>query len=98
MLKKVLKILTFIAVIAVLGVLFLGRNGLLNLYRIDKENQSLSQSIDSAQQLLEAKYLKIYLLQNDSFYMESTARTLYGMSKPNEQIYIFVDSVNNPKP
>lgn len=95
MLKKFIIPAVFIIIVFLIGTLFLGRNGLLNIYRIKQENQRLAAEIVVQQSSLTAKTQQIHLLRTDSFYMESVARTLYGMSKKGEQIYIFVNRADS---
>lgn len=90
MAKIIVRSLLALLVLYLLGKLFLGNNGLLRQIRIQKENAEIELSIDSLEQVLQQKKEERKRLLQDSLYMEQTARTRFGMSRPGETVFQFL--------
>ncbi len=69
----------------------LGENGLWNQHKLKSQIARLEQEKDSLQKELLARHHEGERLIKDSFYIESIARTRYGMSRKNEIVYQFID-------
>ena len=69
--------------------LFLGKNGFLNLYRMEKQRERLLQRIYQIQMENRRIALEIERLKNDPRYIEKIARKELGLVKENEIIYQF---------
>ncbi len=69
--------------------LFLGKNGFLNLYRMEKQRERLLQRIYQIQMENRRIALEIERLKNDPRYIEKVARKELGLVKENEIIYQF---------
>lgn len=89
--KQVLFALTFGVVAISLYSFSFGENGLYKQHNLKKQIAVLGQEADSLKKILEFRKDEGERLLTDSFYMESIARTKYGMSKKNETVYQFLD-------
>ncbi len=69
----------------------LGENGLWNQHKLKNQIIRLEQEKDSLQTDLLARHHDGERLYKDFFYIESIARTRFGMSKKNEVVYQFID-------
>lgn len=68
-----------------------GETGFWNQYKLKKQIAHLEFEADSLKKILEIRKLEGERLQKDSFYIESIARTQFGMSKKGEDVYQFID-------
>ena len=68
-----------------------GETGFWNQYKLKKQIAHLEFEADSLKKILEIRQLEGERLQKDSFYIESIARTQFGMSKKGEDVYQFID-------
>lgn len=69
----------------------LGENGFWNQHKLKSQIMRLEQEKESLQKELLARHHEGERLHKDSFYIESIARTKFGMSKKNEIVYQFID-------
>ena len=69
--------------------LFFGKNGFLNLYRMEKQRERLLKRIYEIQMENRRIALEIERLKNDPRYIEKVARKELGLVKENEIIYQF---------
>ncbi len=69
----------------------LGENGLWNQHKLKNQIVRLEQEKESLQAELLARHHEGERLLKDSFYIESVARTKFGMAKENEVVYQFID-------
>ena len=76
---------------------FAGNNGLWQQHRIAKQVEALQHEADSLNLLLQEKKFEEQRLLTDTFYMESIARTHFGMSKEGEKAFQFIDQGSRPK-
>ncbi|MFA6837208.1 MAG: septum formation initiator family protein [Fibrobacteraceae bacterium] len=93
-LKKVLfqfaAVLVFALCAASLWHFTMGENGFWNQYKLSRQISILKQESDSLKTEIEFREAEGKRLLNDSFYIESIARTRYGMSRPGEKVFQFV--------
>lgn len=68
-----------------------GDNGLWNQHKLQRQIEHLKFETDSLKAILEFRKHEGERLLKDSFYIESIARTKYGMSKKGETAYQFID-------
>lgn len=90
MVKIIVRSLLAVLVLYLLGKLFLGNNGLLRQYRIQRGNQELLVSIDSLENVLKQKKEEHHRLLQDTLYIEQIARTRFGMARPGEKVFQFL--------
>jgi cell division protein FtsB len=76
---------------------FAGNNGLWKQHRIAKQVEALQHEADSLNLLLQEKKVEEQRLLTDTFYIESIARTHFGMSKEGEKAFQFIDQGSRPK-
>lgn len=69
----------------------LGENGLWNQHKLKKQIIRLEQEKDSLQAELLVRHYEGDRLLKDPFYIESIARTKFGMAKKDEIVYQFID-------
>lgn len=74
-----------------------GNNGLWKQHRIAKQVEALQHEADSLNLLLQEKKIEEQRLLTDTFYIESIARTHFGMSKEREKVYQFIDRESHLK-
>jgi len=90
--KKATSHILFIALVAfILLITVFGKNGLLQLIKLNKRVDSYEYKTESLKQDNEQLSEEISLLKNDLGYIEKIARTELGLVKANEIIYIFKD-------
>ncbi len=70
---------------------FLGEYGLWNKHKLSVQIRHLEQEKDSLQTVLLSRHREGEQILRDTFYIESIARTKFGMAKGNEAVYQFVD-------
>lgn len=95
MFKKLFQILCtgFVALVAMfVWAISFGDHGLWQQRRLQRQIQHLSQEVDSLQIELELREKEARRLLLDSFYIESIARTQYGMSRKGEVAYRFIEA------
>lgn len=95
MLKKFFQILCtgFVAIVAMfVWAISFGDHGLWQQHRLERQIEHLSGEVDSLQIELENRAKEAERLQRDSFYIESIARTQYGMSRKGEVAFRFVET------
>jgi cell division protein FtsB len=90
MIKIVTRSLLAILALYLLGKLFLGHNGLIRQFQVQKENEEINLQIDSLEHLLDQKKMEKSRLLYDSLYMEQVARTRYGFSRKGEAVFQFL--------
>ncbi len=85
--KKNLLIICVAVIIAITAFAVFGDNGLLDVYRLEKERDRLANKIDSV--TMENKQIsrEITLLKTDKRYVVKVARKELGMIGKNEVIY-----------
>lgn len=69
----------------------LGENGLWNQHKLKNQIIRLEQEKDSLQAELLVRHHEGDRLHKDPFYIESIARTKFGMAKKDEIVYQFID-------
>lgn len=89
--KQILFVLVFVIVAASFYSFSFGENGLYKQNNLKRQIAILGQEADSLKKILEYRKDEGERLLTDSFYMESIARTKFGMSKKNETVYQFLD-------
>lgn len=92
MAKIIIRSLLALLLLYLLGKLFLGQNGLIRQFRIQRENTEIELSIDSLESVLEQKKKEHQRLLHDTLYIEELARTRFGMSRPGETVFQFLPS------
>jgi cell division protein FtsB len=89
--KNSIRTLIIVGFLLFVGIkIFYGPSGLINQYRVSKQNQDLIHSIDSLTEVLKHKDEEILRLQSDTAFLEILARTRLGMSKKEEKVYQFI--------
>lgn len=89
--KQILFVLVFVIVAVSFYSFSFGENGLYKQNNLKRQIAILGQEADSLKKVLEYRKDEGERLLTDSFYMESIARTKFGMSKKNETVYQFLD-------
>ncbi len=79
-----------VALIAVLGHFLFGEKGVTEQSILNHQIKELETKIDSLQKEVELKKEIRERLLRDTLYIESIARTRFGMSRKNEKVYYFV--------
>lgn len=77
--------------LAFLWSFFLGEYGLWNKHKLSVQIRHLEQEKDSLQTELLSRHREGERMLRDTFYIESIARTKFGMAKGNEAVYQFID-------
>lgn len=100
MLKNILKKMIFfkrfavifliLVVIAVVGNFLFGEKGFTEQRSLSRQIKELEFKIDSLSQELKTKKEIQERLQKDTLYIETIARTRFGMSRKEETVYYFV--------
>ncbi len=88
---QVLGAVLAVATGAFLWSFILGENGLWSQHKLKNQIARLEQEKESLQAELVARHHEGERLLKDSFYIESIARTKFGMAKKNEIVYQFID-------
>jgi len=91
LIKVIVRVLLGLIFFFMLGKLVIGHNGLLRQIEVQRQNSMLKAHNDSLLKLLENMEQQKKRLLSDSSYMEVIARTRFGMSKPEEQVYRFLE-------
>ena len=68
-------------------VFIFGDHGLLQLYKLNKEEKNIKVYISTLRNLREERYTEKNKLENDKKYLEKLAREKYLMSKPGEKVF-----------
>lgn len=92
MIRIVARIFVAVIVLYLVSKLFLGNNGMVRQYQVHQENTDLRKRIDSLQSVLETLHQENQRLKNDSFYIETIARTQYGMHRKGEKLFLFIEN------
>lgn len=74
-----------------LGSFVFGDNGVQNQYRLKRQISHLEKEADSLKEILKLRENEAGRLLTDTFYLETIARTKYGMSRKGETVYQFLD-------
>ncbi len=68
-----------------------GDSGVQNQRRVKRQISQLEKEADSLKEVLKLREDESHRLLTDSFYLETLARTKYGMSQKGETVYQFLD-------
>lgn len=90
MVKLVIRVLLGLLVAFTIGKLFMAQNGILRQIELSQQNEEMQNGNDSLRTLISQLQQTKSRLVKDSFYIEETARTRFGMSRPGEQVYQFL--------
>lgn len=91
MVKVVVRVLLGLLFVIMVGKLIMGHNGLLRQIEVQQQNSALRKHNDSLHTILHGMEQQKSRLLKDSAYMEEIARTRFGMSKPDEKVYRFLE-------
>ena len=102
LLKKIFTLLNFkkysryyiISFIFITWITFLDSNSLITHRKLNKTIKNSIQSLDTLNRQIQSDSLQLYNLNNKSE-IEKIARENFYMKKPNESIYIYIDSTKN---
>jgi cell division protein FtsB len=89
-------ILSFVAAISLVWLSF-GRNGLIDLYKMQKEKERYLAILKDLKEKNRLLTDEIRRLKEDNKYFESVAREQLGMIKDNEIVYRFKKELENAK-
>lgn len=94
MTKKEIKIfvLRFLLMleVVVFGFTYLfGRNGIVYLIKVNKENQTFKNELSAMKNEIKCLDQQIYKWNNDSFYKEKVGREKLQMAGKNDEVYYF---------
>ncbi len=90
--KLIVRIFLGLTCLFMVGKLALGHNGLVRQMAVSAQNEELRTGNDSLRALLEGMRKQKRRLLKDSAYMEEIARTRFGMSRPGENVYRFLEA------
>lgn len=89
--KLIVRVLLGLLFVFMGGKLVIGHNGLLRQLEIQQQNKALRYGNDSLSNSLAQMLTQKNRLLKDSSYMEEIARTRFGMSKPGENVFRFME-------
>ena len=69
---------------------FMGQTGVWNQHKLSQRIAELETEQDSLKSEIQKQDFEAMRLLTDTFYIETLARTRYGMSRENEKAYYFV--------
>ena len=79
--------LVFIVIFALVTIY--GDHGLIHLYRINQEMKRMETTNDGIKQENRALKKEVFLLKNNSEYLDETIRKEVGLARKNETVYQF---------
>jgi cell division protein FtsB len=85
--KKLIQGVLFVISLGLVLVFIFGDHGLLQLYKLNKEEKNIKVYISTLRNLREERYTEKNKLENDKKYLEKLAREKYLMSKPGEKVF-----------
>ena len=85
--KKLIQGVLFVISLGLILVFVFGDHGLLQLYKLSKEEKNIKNYISTLRYLREERYTEKNKLENDKKYLEKLAREKYLMSKPGEKVF-----------
>jgi cell division protein FtsB len=92
---RLLTVSMLAAVFLIAGaVLVYNRNGFMAITEIKGEINAVKAGNDLLRDEIDSLQLAVFLLENDSLYIEKRVREILGWGRPGEQILRFVESGN----
>ncbi len=76
-----------VALLGILGFSLFGKNGLVHLYRVDRERQEFERRLAELEHENQRLREQIQKLTNDPEYLEKVAREELGMVEPDELVF-----------